>query len=169
MDIFESLENLNVSEECFNDIISIVEEYINESTREVLDAKQNKLWNKANRIMVTPFKTPKYKERANQIYKNTHKQLRHLEGLKDKLSAASLEGYHKKGKEGQQRGVINKDGTPTEEAKKFYPKNLGDKGIYVVPGDDPNSAYNYFNGEHTKNGAGQRETDFHRRVSNARK
>lgn len=28
--IFESLENLNVSEECFNDILGIVEEYINE-------------------------------------------------------------------------------------------------------------------------------------------
>lgn len=30
MNIFESLENLNVSEECFNDIMSIVEEIINE-------------------------------------------------------------------------------------------------------------------------------------------
>ena len=30
MNIFESLENLNVSEECFNDIVGIVEEYINE-------------------------------------------------------------------------------------------------------------------------------------------
>lgn len=28
MDIFESLENLQVSEECFNDILNIVEEYI---------------------------------------------------------------------------------------------------------------------------------------------
>lgn len=30
MDIFEQLENLNVSEECFDDILGIVEEYINE-------------------------------------------------------------------------------------------------------------------------------------------
>lgn len=30
MDIFESLENLNVSEECFEDIIGLVEEYIHE-------------------------------------------------------------------------------------------------------------------------------------------
>ena len=30
MDIFESLENLNVSEECFEDIVGLVEEYINE-------------------------------------------------------------------------------------------------------------------------------------------
>ena len=30
MNIFESLENLNVSEECFEDIVSIVEGIINE-------------------------------------------------------------------------------------------------------------------------------------------
>ena len=30
MNIFESLENLNVSEECFNDIVGLVEEYIQE-------------------------------------------------------------------------------------------------------------------------------------------
>ena len=30
MDIFESLENLNVSEECFNDIVGLVEKYIQE-------------------------------------------------------------------------------------------------------------------------------------------
>ena len=30
MDIFESLENLNVSEECFKNIIELVEEYISE-------------------------------------------------------------------------------------------------------------------------------------------
>ena len=30
MDIFESLENLNVSEECFNDIINIVEDIVSQ-------------------------------------------------------------------------------------------------------------------------------------------
>ena len=30
MNIFESLENLNVSEECYNDIVGLVEEYIQE-------------------------------------------------------------------------------------------------------------------------------------------
>ena len=34
MNIFESLENLNVSEECFNDIMDIVEEIINEDAEE---------------------------------------------------------------------------------------------------------------------------------------
>ena len=35
MDIFESLENLNVSEECFDEIIGLVEEYINEVSDDV--------------------------------------------------------------------------------------------------------------------------------------
>lgn len=34
MSIFESLENLQVSEECFNDILNIVEEIINEDVEE---------------------------------------------------------------------------------------------------------------------------------------
>ena len=32
MDIFESLENLNVSEECFDDIMNMVEELLSEGT-----------------------------------------------------------------------------------------------------------------------------------------
>ena len=50
MDIFESLENLNVSEECFDDIIGIVEEYINELkaptpelAKKVFDRKEGQL------------------------------------------------------------------------------------------------------------------------------
>jgi len=38
MDIFESLENLNVSEKCFDEIMGIVEEYINEISKEAADA-----------------------------------------------------------------------------------------------------------------------------------
>lgn len=38
MDIFESLENLNVSEGCFNEIISIVEEVINELKDSTVDS-----------------------------------------------------------------------------------------------------------------------------------
>lgn len=34
MNIFESLENLNVSEACFNDILNIVEEIISETKKE---------------------------------------------------------------------------------------------------------------------------------------
>ena len=38
MDIFESLENLNVSEECFNDIVGLVEEYINELDKSTIQS-----------------------------------------------------------------------------------------------------------------------------------
>ena len=37
MSIFEDLENLNVSEECFNNIVDIIEEYINELELSVID------------------------------------------------------------------------------------------------------------------------------------
>ena len=47
MDIFESLENLNVSEGCFEDIIKIVEEYINElknsTIEKTLDAHRDRV------------------------------------------------------------------------------------------------------------------------------
>jgi hypothetical protein len=35
--IFESLENLNVSEECFNDIVGIVEEYLGENILQTIE------------------------------------------------------------------------------------------------------------------------------------
>ena len=43
MDIFESLENLNVSEECFNDIVDIVEEFVAEKLVDTLNLPQAKL------------------------------------------------------------------------------------------------------------------------------
>ncbi len=49
MNIFESLENLNISEECFNDILNIVEEYINE-VYSVTDVKQRAAKVKESRL-----------------------------------------------------------------------------------------------------------------------
>ena len=49
MDIFESLENLNVSEECFDEIMGLVEEYINElknsTIEKTLDAHRERVMN----------------------------------------------------------------------------------------------------------------------------
>lgn len=42
MDIFESLENLNVSEECFNDIVGLVEGCLSESNPETIQKVANK-------------------------------------------------------------------------------------------------------------------------------
>ena len=43
MDVFESLENLNVSEECFDSIMGIVEEIISENIYQDIEDK----WGKA--------------------------------------------------------------------------------------------------------------------------
>ena len=53
MDIFESLENLNVSEECFNDIMGIVEEIINERNKE--NRQKKKDWEMKRTPEISPF------------------------------------------------------------------------------------------------------------------
>ena len=40
--IFESLENLNVSEECFEDIVGLVEEYLSEDIYDYIQKKHGK-------------------------------------------------------------------------------------------------------------------------------
>ena len=49
MDIFESLENLEISEECFDEIMGLVEEYINElknsTIEKTLDAHRERVMN----------------------------------------------------------------------------------------------------------------------------
>ena len=48
MDIFESLKNLNVSEECFEDIVGLVEEYINETKKANKIKQQEAIFKKLN-------------------------------------------------------------------------------------------------------------------------
>ena len=55
MDIFENLENLNVSEKCFNDIMVLVEEVINE----ISDDKAQQPWRRKEEI------AKKKREKAN--------------------------------------------------------------------------------------------------------
>jgi hypothetical protein len=51
MSIFESLENLNVSEECFDDIMGIVEEIINEVTsKKWAQSAQNSIYTRRNNV-----------------------------------------------------------------------------------------------------------------------
>ena len=102
MDIFESLENLNVSEECFDDIMGIVEEYINELkaptpelAKKVFDRKANQLeqntkdFQHMGKMMNTPIKNTVSKNtkvgdlgklaKANQEYEhNLHLTKKHL-------------------------------------------------------------------------------------------
>ena len=57
MDIFENLENLNVSEECFDDIMSIVEEVINEVSKDYLNDKREKANVKVTKAIIRHGKT----------------------------------------------------------------------------------------------------------------
>jgi benzoyl-CoA reductase/2-hydroxyglutaryl-CoA dehydratase subunit BcrC/BadD/HgdB len=53
MDIFESLENLNVSEECFNDIVGVVEDLIGVTQKNLKDAekKYNKYTDRIKKVL----------------------------------------------------------------------------------------------------------------------
>ena len=101
MDIFESLENLNVSEECFQSILSIIEEYINETSKDTIlnlwgkrlrnarDAEFDK--NNAERMLVhySGFRNPKLKSSKklhvlNKIHDEAWYNYRKETGKKDK-------------------------------------------------------------------------------------
>ena len=89
MSIFESLENLNVSEECFDDIVSIVEEIISENA--VDDYYQDRI-NKLSYIIKhnqkkskktgQPDNTAELKDELNKLentYSNHQKHVRDSE------------------------------------------------------------------------------------------
>ena len=56
MDIFESLENLEVSEECFDEIMGMVEELLNEEG--FLDKVTDKITRSDNKVVSALRKTP---------------------------------------------------------------------------------------------------------------
>ena len=88
MSIFESLENLNVSEECFDDIMDLVEEIINEVTVDYVSraarnslSRRRKQSNLASKMIdkATNFYD---KEKAKDIANNiTTPRLKHAEAL----------------------------------------------------------------------------------------
>lgn len=108
MDIFESLENLNVSEECFEDIVSIVELYLDMGHRALrmqpenkeLQAKAYKFDKKMNEINREKLK--KGGKEAEEVDRKTDSVLdRYPEfGVGDKIRYAEKRDpdykYHKK-------------------------------------------------------------------------
>ncbi len=67
MDIFESLENLAVSEECFDDIMGLVEELIREDVHSAInkyapEKDRERLHDKANRILQDELDFDTYRE-----------------------------------------------------------------------------------------------------------
>ena len=73
MDIFESLENLNVSEACLSDIINMVEEYINEISDDVAQGP----WRKKK------ARTDELREKA--MYGTEQDRVKHEDALIDEL------------------------------------------------------------------------------------
>lgn len=87
MNIFESLENLNVSEECFDDILSIVEDVVNEDLpsyikRKKLDPIHNAgvrmVKDKSEKDAISPYASVNYtksflKDEGDKFYKTKPK------------------------------------------------------------------------------------------------
>ena len=101
MDIFESLENLNVSEGCFGEIVGLVEEYINEyikqsTQKKLLDttvARQNNTDNAPEGSMKD--EAIKKEQRNNELTNN------YFERHGSPLQKAVKRGYSKNSKEKQ--------------------------------------------------------------------
>ena len=71
MGIFEQLENLNVSEECFDDILGIVEEYINEvSVNMWKNAAKNSIPSRIKAVRKGPYeKTTVYSGKGKEEFR----------------------------------------------------------------------------------------------------
>ena len=99
MDIFESLENLNVSEECFNDVAMLVEEYISEYIKK---AKRAQLLDVAiarqNRTDAAP-EGPEKEEALKKERRNVDLTNKYFERHGSPLQKAHKRGYAKNKKE----------------------------------------------------------------------
>ena len=83
MDIFESLENLNVSEECLEDILSIVEEVINESKDTIYQSIENK------------YGKDEYDEEGNPINKSAELMNKFARARSNEFVSAYMRDYEK--------------------------------------------------------------------------
>ena len=79
MNIFESLENLNVSEECFNDVMEIVEEIINELKNDTIGNAYIKRRDNYNNALNNAIKNPEDKESLSNYMKASNKFKRNSE------------------------------------------------------------------------------------------
>lgn len=116
MSIFESLESLNVSEECFDDIIGIVEELLGESTNDIIEKKWKEARDAGNKEEADKWKKRSDEFRKNEVAKKVQKS---NEGIKRGVVSGSPSPYY--------------TGHQTKESKKYFPKNLRDEGSCINP------------------------------------
>ena len=150
MDIFESLENLNVSEECFDEIMGIVEAVIDETLAQAIVKKHGK---------------PEYEKDEDGNLKLDKEGSRIPANRSAELfkKAAANKNYEY---QGPHNGAFEfskaggRGSTISGEKMKYLPKNInkhgwGGYGLYEYPGD-----------RQTKSSAGNIETYYHRHRTN---
>lgn len=77
MNIYESLENLNISEECFNDIVSTIKDYINEylvsdvknATNSAIKTRMQKYKDTKSNSSSTPIDIKRASDRVDRAIK----------------------------------------------------------------------------------------------------
>ena len=111
MDIFESLENLNVSEECFEDIINIVECYLSEDTVSYIEKNYSPYDPKGQRLM---SKAEDAKSRGQ--YASYKKELKRIQDNKIRKDIHP--------------SVLDKQKQREEDIDNFAQKSNGEHGEY---------------------------------------
>lgn len=110
MDIFESLENLSVSEKCFNDIMGLVESAINETTeRKKIDTYKARATNLSDSVKKAKqlLKRGMYDaaSKASEIADNNQTKLVKNKLLTQKHDKTFNQDAYNKGKEEIAKGI----------------------------------------------------------------
>lgn len=132
MDIFESLENLPVSEECFDEIMGLVEELINEN-----EELKNRLTNKYSPILKAKRRQldKKVKMNKKELHNvknvtNVSKKMRDLS--QDELNKAEENVWNVMAKDGHSWDEYNK----AAKGRKAAAKEFGDWNKDVHQGEN---------------------------------
>jgi hypothetical protein len=120
MDIFESLENLNVSEECFDDIMGIVEDLLSEDIKseihkKVAPEKRYELLQKVDKNKENEM-GDRY---TRQVFKNYFSN-----GIKD-YAKASVEADKQIGVHGEHETSKNKKGSHKTHLRSIKSRDFG--------------------------------------------
>lgn len=111
MNIFENLENLEVSEACFNEIMDIVEAMLSESLYEIISKKEDEARDSGN-----------------------EEEFKKWRAMSNKFRQMEIDKKYQKAEEGAKKGsVIPHTTINKEETEKYFPKGLRKEGSYATP------------------------------------
>ena len=153
INIYESLENLNVSEECFNDIMGIVEELLSEDIesysqkkKEALEKPAQDYRNKALKIgqkVAAKVKNDGYRmsksssnRLARALFQNPHQEkIDHLSHLQNKAKKLQIEDWRQMGH--PRRENKNEKGAEKTENRRYIETYAEDRGYDSYDTDHP--------------------------------